>query len=477
MAKTGVGHILLQEITDTIDGSATADSIIEVYRDELDNPISNKPATSIGGLDVDWLSSIPANLNTNLWGSFGTPTPTGSYDGGNVGGTITGSITGGDSLYGSQTDSAEGNHYTWSDPHLVSSYRLDGDEGTDGDAGQRGAGRFFKKVIMFEYTDIPAVGSSEFNQDAMQAICEGRGGQWNITCSITDGVPRVGDVVTITYFDHTATTVIGTRVGIHDGTGTDDNDWSSLAVEIDGNLLVDGTVVADTVVSDYVITNDLKGGAKTSATANDGNAGYYFDSNGNMAIGDGANDLSFIGGTLSVPSKTLTTVTTPSDTLIHFEQSDSSKYTLQVAGGRGFIAIGEEISLTSRVVNSGTTSTATIPTSELEDDAVYAVYASNPSSIGNTDNDMIKDLNFMVYINPGFSPNTFTSISIGDGSVADNNLAGGNQTVKLFSGFLWGEYNSGNNTYDFRLEMVGAASLNTGGALRAHPITTIKRIA
>ena len=474
MAKTAVGHILLQEVVDTIDGTGV--SIIEVFRDELGNPISNKPATSIGGLDVDWLDAIPTNLNANMWGSFGTPTETGSYDGGNLGGTITSSLTGGDSSY-NQADSAEGNHYTWSDPHLVSSYRLDGDAGTDGDFGSRGAGRFFKKVIMFEYTDIPAVGSTEFNQDAMEAICEARGGKWNITCSITDGVPRVGDVVTITYFDHTATTVIGTRVGIHDGTGTDDNDWSSLAVEIDGNLLVNGTVVADSIVADYIITNDLQGGAKTSATANDGNAGYYFDGNGDVVIGDGTNDLSFISGTLSVPSKALTTVTTPSDTLIHFEQSDASKYTLRVTGGRGFVSVGETIDLTSRVVNSGTTSTATIPTSELEDDAVYSVYASNPSSIGNTDNDMIKDLNFMVYINPGFAPNTFTSISIGDGNVGNNNQTNSNATVKLFSGFLWGEYNSGASTYDFRLEMVGAASLNTGGALRAHPITSIKRIA
>ena len=473
MARTSVGQILLQEVSDTIGGN-DGTSIVEVYKDIVDKP-TQKPASSIGGLSAGWLSTIPSTVNFNLWGSFGTPTPTGSYDGGNLGASISQTLDGGNSGYGSQSDSAEGNHYSWTDIHLVSGMRLDGNVGNNGNDGLRGAGRFFKNIVLFQYIDTPAIGSSEFNQDAMQAICEARGGEWNVTCSLSDGYPRVGDVVTISYYDYTGT-LTDTRVGIHDGTGTADNDWSSLGLEIDGDLLVDGTVVADTIVSSYIITNDLKGGAKPNANGNDGNAGYYFDNNGNMAIGDGTNDLVFASGVLKVPSKALTTTTTPSDTLIHYNQTNANKFTLKVSGGKGFVSVGESISLSGRVVNSGNTSTATIPTSELEDDAVYAITAGNPSTIGNTDNDMIKDLNFVVYINPSFAPDIFTSISIGDGNVGGND-GPGNATVKLFSGFLFGDYNSSNNTYAFKLEMVGASSQNTGGALRAHPINSIKRIA
>jgi hypothetical protein len=475
MARTAVGHILLQEIADSIDGS-DAGSIIEVYRDKLDQPLQ-KPATSIGGLDVNWLSLIPASLVGNLWGSFGTPTEdNGNHDGGSIGNSIVESLTGGDSSYSSQTNTFDGNHYVWSNLHLVSGYRLDGDVGTNGDDGTRGAGTFFKNVIMFEYTSVPAVGSAEFNQDAMQAVCEAQGGVWNISCDITNGLPRVGDVVTINYFDHTGTTPTAVTA-VHDGTGILDSDWSGISTHINGDLLVNGTVVADSIVADYVLTNDLQGGAKTSSVGNDGNAGYYFDSNGDMAIGDGTNDLTFVSGVLGVPANALTTVTTPADTLVHFEQSDSSKYTLQVGGGRGFLSEREDMDLTGIVSNSTAgTSVATFPIADLEDDAVYVITSGVPSDISLSNNSLIEEVSFVTYVHPSYAQNTLQTQFIGDGAVSGNSQSSGNVAVNLFGAFLYGEYDAGASTYSFRLRMDGDPSMNTGGAMRTHPILSIKRL-
>lgn len=473
MAKTATGHRHLQEVFDTING-ADAESIIEVYKDTLNQP-ANKPATSIGSLSVGWLSTEPSSVADNLWASYGTPTIDGSYDGGVLGGSITGSLDGGLSNYASQTDVAEGNHYSWSPVGLRTGKRRDGTPGTNGLDGYRGAGRFFKNIIMSQWQPVPAVGSAEFNSDASQAICEARGGVFNLSCNLTSGLPRHGDTVVVNYYDYTSTT-ISSRTGVHDGTGTADNDWNPISLTIDGSLLVEKTVVADSLVVGYVVTEDLKGGSKVGATENSGDAGYYFDSGGDVSIGDGTNDLTYVNNVLKVPSNALSTVTAPSDTAIHFEQSDTSKYTLQVVGGKGFVAVGEDIDLTGHVNNTVTGySTATIPKSELEDDAVYVVTADNPDSIGLANNDLIKDLRFILYINEGFSPKTFSEIHSTDGDIGyDNDYEGGYVTYPINCAYLRCEAVGSN--YVFELEMNGPAAHNTGGALRTHPITGIKRI-
>ena len=98
-----------------------------------------------------------------------------------------------------------------------------------------------------EYTfdsSTPLVGSLAFNINAFASI---------VTALGTGFIPVAGDVVTITYTTTDGTVV--TRIALHDGTGTDDDDWSSFAYQIDGSLLVEGTVVADTIRAESVISN------------------------------------------------------------------------------------------------------------------------------------------------------------------------------------------------------------------------------
>ena len=121
----------------------------------------------------------------------------------------------------------------------------DGANGLPGADGVRGAGRFDKSIA----TAAPLVGSTQYNTDARGAITDALGAGVN---------PVAGDTVVITYTD-------ATRGAIHDGTGVADNDWTTFALQIDGSLLVAGTVVADSLT-----------------IGNSG--GFYVDSNGNMTL-------------------------------------------------------------------------------------------------------------------------------------------------------------------------------------------------
>ena len=84
-----------------------------------------------------------------------------------------------------------------------------------------------------------------------------------LSCSLSTGGPRGGDVVSITYLeantyvdlvnDPNRTDKAGNtanRSAIHNGQGTSLNNWTAFALVIDGDLLVAGTVVAEALVVD-----------------------------------------------------------------------------------------------------------------------------------------------------------------------------------------------------------------------------------
>ena len=168
-----------------------------------------------------------------------------------------------------------------------------GDKGDAGSVGTRGAGRFSTSVTLTDNSDH-TVGNTQFNTDASAVI---------VTALGSGSTPVTGDVVTITYtkLDGDVYTLNGIR-----GSST----WTSFAFEIDGSLLVDGTVVADSLRVGSVITTDLQGGNKTSIS-DVTNTGYFFEGDtGDIIIGDSQGSLSYVGGNLSFPAASLSSPST-----------------------------------------------------------------------------------------------------------------------------------------------------------------------
>ena len=143
---------------------------------------------------------------------------------------------------------------------------LVGDDGADGVAGSdgsRGVGRFEQSVILGN-PNYPSVGGSAFNTDSREYICESLGGTWDASglgsCDISAGDPVKGDISVITYIKPAAVDPNSdveereVRVGVHDGTGTSFSDWDTFSSQIDGSLLVTGTLVGDAFNSTTTIT-------------------------------------------------------------------------------------------------------------------------------------------------------------------------------------------------------------------------------
>ena len=63
-------------------------------------------------------------------------------------------------------------------------------------------------------------------------------------------------MIVITYTSLDGNTVT-TRGAIHDGTGVADNDWSAFAIQIDGSLLVQGSVVADAISAGAITSSKV----------------------------------------------------------------------------------------------------------------------------------------------------------------------------------------------------------------------------
>ena len=137
----------------------------------------------------------------------------------------------------------------------------DGADGVIGTDGNRGVGRF-EQLIVLGADVIPSVGFADFDADSRQYICEAFGGTWDAsakTCSISAGNPVQGDTSIITYSVPAHLTSSGEiektlRAGIHDGTGTASNDWDPFATQIDGSLLVTGTITGEAFNSGTTIT-------------------------------------------------------------------------------------------------------------------------------------------------------------------------------------------------------------------------------
>ena len=121
----------------------------------------------------------------------------------------------------------------------------DGFRGTTGVDGARGPGRFNGSVTLTNNT-VHAVGSTKFNDDALAAI---------VTALGAGSGPAEGDVATIIYTQLNGT--VYSLTGLHDGTGTDPDDWTGFALEIDGNLLVDGTIVGDKLIAGTVTATQV----------------------------------------------------------------------------------------------------------------------------------------------------------------------------------------------------------------------------
>lgn len=250
MPKTSSGYLPLTNQTGGGEGAA-ADEFLYVYQDAASKP--SKPSDS-AGIPVGWITSVPTNVTNTVWVTLGKKT--------------------------------EGiGNYVWSNV-LESSGTQNNVTGSNGTNGARGSG-FFKGDNTA--STVPVINDSDFIADA--------------NALVTGGTPVEGDVVYITY---TGATNKDELVAIYDGTN-----WTAFTNQIDGNLLVNGTVVADSIKTNAVITNVIQGGEKTSSSTNNGQQGFYLDGNGNFVIGNGADDMFMVGGGMNIPA-----VNTVSPTLI-----------------------------------------------------------------------------------------------------------------------------------------------------------------
>ena len=133
---------------------------------------------------------------------------------------------------------------------------VEGADGAIGVTGSRGAGRFDTSITLDDNNAAPAVGSSAYNNNARQTLCAALQGTFTTSCSLAIGNPIAGDVIVITYTSLDGNTVT-TRGAIHDGTGVADDDWAAFAIQIDGSLLVQGSVVADALAVNSVTASKL----------------------------------------------------------------------------------------------------------------------------------------------------------------------------------------------------------------------------
>lgn len=323
---------------------ASADVRLRIYQDTLNKPSVPTNSTSV---PAGWTDVIPSSITTKLWMIIGNQT----------GGT---------------------GQYIWGNPVDVSPRSgVDGENGTNGSAGTRGNGFFTKSITLGVGVTTPIATDSQFNLDSREAICEEMNGTWTTSCSVTLGNPVVGDVVSITYFDSNGENPDNTT-GVYNG-----STWEAFTLEIDGSLLVNGTVVADELVSGLVVTNQIKGNGKVSTDADTGNSGFFIDGvAGEMAVGDGSTDMRFVDGSLKIPATALVSPdgsATPSDVAIYMKGDDANKFTLQVDGGKGFRSVPETISFTGHITeylsatNSPAYSETVIPIAEITPNSLYAI--------------------------------------------------------------------------------------------------------
>ena len=271
MSRVVSSSITLAEVFNGADGTV-ADVYNWIFKDAATQPTTPLDST---GVPAGWLNDTPSSVADKLWSSLGVQTSgAGDFVWGNP---I--QMTGLDGVIGSDglnagllvvyADDAAGTnktityvaqefvlYYEYSGvtpavstvtgtwvrfvgadgaPGAPGAPGTPGTPGVDGTVGTRGPGRFEKSIS--RAGTAPLVGSATYNVDALALIASVLGGGIN---------PVAGDIVIITYTNTTPTPdEVATRGAIHDGTGVDDLDWTSFALQIDGSLLVNGTVVGD----------------------------------------------------------------------------------------------------------------------------------------------------------------------------------------------------------------------------------------
>ena len=148
-------------------------------------------------------------------------------------------------------------------------------DGFRGGLGLRGAGRHDRSFTVLTAV-APDVLSTVFNEAARCAVAGGfpfNTDGTTVTCLAADDVnstttvalanPVEGDVVVLTVTESDGG--VATRAAIHDGTGIANDDWEAFAVQIDGNLLVDGTIVANKLAANTITAGEIAAGAITIA--------------------------------------------------------------------------------------------------------------------------------------------------------------------------------------------------------------------
>ena len=170
-------------------------------------------------------------------------------------------------------------------------------DGFRGGLGLRGAGRHDRNFTVTTAV-APDVVSTVFNEAARCAVAGGYPFNTSgdtVDCRPTDDVnstgtvaltiPVEGDVVVLTVTESDGG--VATRGAIHDGTGIANDDWEAFAVQIDGNLLVDGTVVTDKLAAFSISAGKIAAGAITLAAVTN-NLGNKTLSPGDIDAGSSA---------------------------------------------------------------------------------------------------------------------------------------------------------------------------------------------
>ena len=123
------------------------------------------------------------------------------------------------------------------------------------------------------------------------------------SCSVVSGVPIGGDTVVATYQDsNEAPGNTTTLAALHDGTGIANDDWTAFELVIDGDLLVQGTVVAEALIVDgaTLIPSPDGGGQLTVGQINADNINANQITTEKIAAGAATFDKIDLNGQLAV---------------------------------------------------------------------------------------------------------------------------------------------------------------------------------
>ena len=148
------------------------------------------------------------------------------------------------------------------------------------DLGGRSAMRFYRTGSS---ATTPIVGDAAFNTFALAEIA---------TVVGTGAFPVLGDVFTLE-FTNTSTDITTVLNGVHDGTGNAADDWETFAVELDGSLLVQGTVTSDSILTGAITADKVTVDGNINITSTTGSiSGGFTDVTWDVSSSTTSNVLS-----------------------------------------------------------------------------------------------------------------------------------------------------------------------------------------